>query len=79
MNRERNDLFYAISEVLSAQPVEEVIPVLITASARALIMDANGDLNALEKQFNKFCALVHAMIGDMMNQDLDEARDATKQ
>jgi hypothetical protein len=75
----RMDMFFAISELLHAQPVDEVIPVLITASARALIVDANGDLDKLENNFNKFCSLVHSSMGDMMNQDLDEAREATKQ
>ena len=72
-------LFEGMSKLLNAYPVDEVIPVLITAAARSLILDANGDLDVLRAQLPRFCRILHDQVLDMMEEDLDEAREATKQ
>ena len=75
----KTELFYAVCKALDRHPVDEVIPVLITASARALLTDANGDLDKLANKITKFNALMLSQVTDMMNEDLAEAHEATKQ
>jgi hypothetical protein len=75
----KDDLFNKISALLNRQPTDDVIPILITAAARALVIDANGDLDKLRRQYDKFCTMTAAQVTDMLTQDLDEAREATKQ
>ena len=72
-------LFIEISRLLHRQPVDDVMPVLITAVARAIVIDAQGDIDKLDQSFTKFVRLTQGQIGDMINQDMDEAREATKQ
>ena len=75
----KDDLFIEMARLLFRKPIDEVMPVLITAVARALVLDANGDMDALERQFFRFAELTRSQMADMICQDLDEAREATKQ
>jgi hypothetical protein len=73
------DLFNVMSELLHHQSVDDVMPVLITASARALVMDAEGDIKKLAISHLQFCTLLQEQINDMWEQDAAEARGATRQ
>jgi hypothetical protein len=77
--KNKDELFYAVGKLLYRKDIDEVMPVLITAVARALVLDANGDMEKLERQFYRFAELVRSQTADMILQDLDEAREATKQ
>jgi hypothetical protein len=73
------NLFVEVSLLLHKQDLNDVFPVLITATARALVQDANGDLDKLEKGFNKFVDLVRDQTREMILADLDASSKATKQ
>ena len=72
-------LFYAMSEAMHGYPVEMVIPVLITASARALVDDAGLDMKRLSDNYDKFNAILRNQITDMLDKDAELAREATRQ
>ena len=72
-------LFLALGEAMHGHPVENVIPVLITASARALITDAGVDHERLARNYDKFCRLMLDQIDDMVEDDDKQAREATRQ
>jgi hypothetical protein len=79
MNPSKNEIFKRIAEAVEHQPTEEVIPVLITASARALADDAEGDVNLLSTLLLKFCRLVENNAVEMLEENNREAGQATKQ
>ena len=72
-------LFLAMSGAMHGHPVEDVIPVLITASARALITDAGIDGKKLMHNYFRFCALLQSQIDDMVEEDDKLARESTRQ
>ena len=76
---EKDKLFKDVSDLFHKKPVEDVIPILITASARALITDAGLDMEKLARNYNKFTALLAAQVTDMVDEDAKEAEKATRQ
>ena len=72
-------LFLAMSEAMHGYPVEMVIPILITASARALVDDAGLDMKKLSDGYDKFNVLLRNQITDMLDEDARQAREATRQ
>jgi hypothetical protein len=72
------ELFIEVSRLLHRKPVDDVMPVLITAVARALVLDGEGDMKKLSLNYLKFCNMVHEQMGDMIAQDLSESERATK-
>ena len=76
---EKDKLFKDVSDLFHKKPVEDVIPILITASARALVTDAGIDMEKLSRNYSKFCALLSSQITDMVDEDDKQAREATRQ
>ena len=76
---EKDKLFKDVSELFHKKPVEDVIPILITASARALVTDAGIDMEKLARNYNKFCNLLRDQMTDMVDEDAKQAREATRQ
>ena len=76
---EKDKLFKDVSELFHKKPVEDVIPILITASARALVTDAGLDMQKLSRNYSKFCNLLRDQITDMVDEDSKEAEKATRQ
>ena len=76
---EKDKLFKDVSDLFHKKPVEDVIPILITASARALVTDAGIDMEKLSRNYNKFCNLLRDQITDMVDEDAKEAEKATRQ
>lgn len=76
---EKDKLFKDVSDLFHKKPVEDVIPILITASARALVTDAGIDMEKLARNYNKFTALLAAQVTDMVDEDAKEAEKATRQ
>ena len=68
---DRNDetMLKKIEKIFHNKTSEEVIPVLIVASARALVLDADGDADKLEALGEKFCALLADTATDMMGKE----------
>ena len=79
MNETREKLYENVSRVLVYQPVDEVIPVLITAIARCLVDWSEGDAWELEKAYARFSNQLCRQIEDMVDWDIAEASKATKQ
>jgi hypothetical protein len=61
-----DDLLEAVKRVITGQSNDQVIPVLLVAIARALVIDADGDPERLEQLGEKFCALLSDSARDMM-------------
>jgi hypothetical protein len=76
---EKDKLFKAVAELFHRKPVEDVIPILITASARCLVTDAGADMEKLSHNYIKFCDLLRDQITDMVDEDDKQAREATRQ
>ena len=76
---EKDKLFKSVSDLFHRKPVEDVIPILITASARCLVTDAGTDIEKLSRSYNKFCSLLSGQIADMLDEDMKEAEKATRQ
>ena len=76
---EKDKLFKAVSDLFHKKPVEDVIPILITASARALVTDAGLDTEKLSRSYSKFSALLRDQITSMLDEDMREAEEATRQ
>jgi hypothetical protein len=75
----RDKLYENVSRVLTYQPVDDVIPVLITAIARCLVDWSEGDEGELQKAYARFSNLLCRQIEDMVDWDIAEASKATKQ
>lgn len=65
MNEEM--LANALGALLAGKPVEQVVPILIVAAARALMLEADGDEAKLARMLNKFDELLADEAFDMMN------------
>ena len=76
---EKDKLFKDVSKLFHGKRVEDVIPILITASARALVTDAGLDMQKLSRNYSKFCNLLRDQITDMVDEDSKEAEKATRQ
>ena len=76
---EKDKLFKDVSDLFHKKPVEDVIPILITASARALVTDAGIDMEKLSRNYSRFCTLLSSQITDMVDEDAKEAEKATRQ
>ena len=76
---EKDKLFKDVSDLFHRKPVEDVIPILITASARCLVTDAGLDMQKLSRNYSKFCNLLRDQITDMVDEDSKEAEKATRQ
>ena len=76
---EKDKLFKDVSELFHGKPVEDVIPILITASARCLVTDAGIDMQKLSRNYSKFCNLLRDQITDMVDEDDKQAQEATRQ
>ena len=76
---EKDKLFKDVSDLFHKKPVEIVIPILITASARALVTDAGIDMEKLSRNYSRFCTLLSSQITDMVDEDAKEAEKATRQ
>lgn len=68
-----------IGRMLDKQSTGDIIPVLIVLSARALLDDAEGDLEAMEARHKKFCELLQKEMMRMLDFEVAEASEATKQ
>ena len=79
MTSEKDKLFKDMSELLHKKPVDDVIPILITASARALVTDAGIDMEKLARNFRKFTTLLEIQVTEMVDEDAEEAKGATRQ
>ncbi len=62
----REALMEAIGKVIVGQATDELIPVLIVASARTLALEADGDAARLEALGEKFCRLLQDTAEDML-------------
>ena len=62
-------LFKAVSKVLTNQPIDEVIPVLVVATARAMVLEADGDRERLQDLGARFCSLLAKTTLDMFDEE----------
>lgn len=62
-------LFEAVGKLLDGQPSDDVVPVLITLSARALVQEAGSDYAALAKHIDKFSSILTDQAVDMWRED----------
>jgi DUF438 domain-containing protein len=76
---EKDKLFKDVSDLFHKKPVEDVIPILITASARALVTDSGIDMEKLARNYNRFVELLASQVTDMANEDAEQAEKATRQ
>ena len=76
---EKDKLFKDLASLLHRKPVEDVIPVLITASARCLVTDAGMDMQKLAHNYNRFVELLASQVTDMADEDAKQAEEATRQ
>jgi hypothetical protein len=60
------ELFDKMANVMTGQDNETLVPILITASARALVLEADGDIDKLSTLLIKFCRLVQNEASDML-------------
>lgn len=60
------ELFDKMANVMTGQDNETLVPILITASARALVIEAGGDIDKLSTLLLKFCRLVQNEASDML-------------
>jgi hypothetical protein len=63
-----DNLLYQLGQLLNGQSIENVVPVLIVAAARALAAEAGGDEDKLGRLLNKFDDLLADQAFDMLNQ-----------
>ncbi len=56
----------ALTKVFVGKPIDEIIPVLIVASARALVIEADGDEERLETLGERFCNMMQETAEDML-------------
>ena len=68
-----------IGRLLDKHSTDDVIPVLITLSARALLDDAGGNMLAMEARYERFCELLQDDMKIMLAFEVAEASEATKQ
>ena len=64
-----NALFVEVGRLLDGKPQEDVIPTLITLSARTLVQEADGDINKLSTLLLRFCRLMENEAADMLEGD----------
>ena len=76
---EKDKLFKDMSDLFHKKPVDDVIPILITASARCLVTNAGADMEKLARQFRKFITLLEIQVTDMVDEDAKQAKEATRQ
>ena len=57
----------AFGALLAGKPVEQVVPILIVATARALMLEADGDEAKLGRMLSKFDELLADQAFDMLN------------
>ena len=62
-------LFEAVGKLLDGQATDDVIPALITLSARALVQDADGNIDKLSTLLLRFCRLMENESADMLEGD----------
>jgi hypothetical protein len=62
-------LFEAVGRLVDGQPTEDVAPALITISARALVQEADGDIDKLSTLLLRFCRLLMREAADMLEAD----------
>jgi len=60
------ELIEALETALGGKPLDEVAPALVVAVARALVIDANGDMDRLNGLTLKFIHHLHLQIIDML-------------
>ena len=65
----KEPLFVEVGTLLDGKPSEDVIPTLITLSARALVQEADGDNNQLSTLLLRFCRLMENEATDMLEGD----------
>lgn len=56
----------ALGALLAGKPVEQVVPILIVAAARALMLGADGDEAKLDRMLKRFDELLADEAFDMM-------------
>ena len=59
-------LFMAIGRLVDGHSTDDVIPTLITVSARALVQEADGDIDKLSTLLLRFCRLLENEAADML-------------
>jgi hypothetical protein len=64
-----NALFVEVGRLLDGKPSDDVIPTLITLSARALVQEADGDIDKLSTLLLRFCRLIENEAADMLEGD----------
>jgi len=65
-------LFDEARKLFDQKPIKDVMPVLITAVARALVLDAGGDTVQLALLTAKFYAILVNQMDDMLNEGKGE-------
>lgn len=68
-------LFLEARKLFDRKPIDEVMPVLITAVARALVIEADGDTVKISLLVAKF----YAILTDQITSMLDEGEGETLQ
>ena len=63
------DIFEKVGKLLDGKPSDDVIPALITLSARALVDEAEGSVALLAKLLTRFYGLLENEAADMLESD----------
>lgn len=63
-----------MERVLGGKPIDEVAPILVVAVARALVLEANGDVEELRFLVSKFSVHLVNAVNDMMHEGDGETR-----
>jgi hypothetical protein len=69
MDAAKDDLFEEMAQLLHEKRTDEVVPVLITAAARALVIESRGELDRLSTLLIRFCRLLENEAADMIQDD----------
>ena len=62
-------LFVEVGRLLDGKAREDVVPTLMTLSARALVQEADGDIDKLSTLLLRFCRLMENEAADMLEGD----------
>jgi hypothetical protein len=62
-------LFVAVGRLLDGKPSDDVVPILITIAARALVQEADGNIDKLSTLLLRFCRLLENEAADMLEGD----------
>ena len=74
MSADGEQLYREMDALLDGKPIELVAPLLVIAVARALVLEASGDMGELIRLLLKFQLHLNGQIDDMLAEGEGETR-----